>query len=250
MRLLISPAKQLRHASADALALTQPVFSHKADVLASLLAQYAPFELESLLHCNPRLAMDAFAAYQDFSQADPLCAVSSFWGIQFQHLSPQDFSREDFLFAQEHLRILSALYGVLRPLDAIKPHRLEFACSFRPQGKTLYQFWDSRPAQFLKGEDTLFLNLASQEYAREVLPQLQHSGNCRVVTCRFYQTKRGKLTTLATHAKMARGQMARWIIKNRLNSLDELLDFSWGGYAFAPLYSNGDTLTFIQIDKG
>lgn len=246
MIVLISPAKQLRRGTVPTLDMTQPAFCQEAHILAQLLAQYAPFQLESLLHVNPQLAMDAFAAYQGFSQASPLYALTSFWGLQFQHLNSQDFSREDFLFAQEHLRILSAFYGVLRPLDAIRPHRLEFACSFFPQGKTLYQFWDSRPAQFLKGEDTLFVSLASQEYAREVLPHLQRMGGCRVIACRFLQTKRGKLRTLATHAKMARGEMARWIIKNRLTAPEQLLDFSWDGYQFAPLLSSDDILTFLQ----
>ena len=128
MIVLISPAKQLRRGTVPTLDMTQPAFCREAHILAQLLAQYAPFQLESLLHVNP----------QGFSQASLLYALTSFWGLQFQHLNSQDFSREDFLFAQEHLRILSAFYGVLRPLDTIRPHRLEFACSsFCPQGKTL-----------------------------------------------------------------------------------------------------------------
>ena len=124
----LSPAKNMRPAPAPGVPLTRPVFQREADRLAALLRGYSPWELESLLQINPSLAMKAAGYYQDFAEAPASAALSAYYGLAFQHLDAASLTPEDYAWAGEHLRILSALYGVLRPADGIRPYRLELQC--------------------------------------------------------------------------------------------------------------------------
>ena len=133
----LSPAKNMRPAPAPGVPLTRPVFQREADRLAALLRGYSPWELESLLQINPSLAMKAAGYYQDFAEAPASAALSAYYGLAFQHLDAASLTPEDYAWAGEHLRILSALYGVLRPADGIRPYRLEFQSRLRVEGQSL-----------------------------------------------------------------------------------------------------------------
>ena len=240
----LSPAKNMRPAPAPGVSLTRPVFQREADRLASLLRKYSPWELESLLQINPSLAMKAAGYYQDFAEAPATAALSAYYGLAFQHLDAASLTPEDYAWAGEHLRILSALYGVLRPADGIRPYRLELQSRLRVEGQSLYAFWGERIARELFKTGEPVIHLASGEYARAVLPHRRPGDIC--ITCEFSTLRRGRRVTLATGAKMARGEMARFLIKNRLERPANLRAFEWEGYAFAPALSDETRYVFLQ----
>lgn len=246
MLAILSPAKRMRTLTAqDGPPLTRPLFEREAEELAGELKQYPPWQLESLLKVNPQLAMEAFDAFWRFSPDAPrTAALFSYQGLQYQHLAPETFSQRELLSAQERLRILSGLYGLLRPLDGIQPYRLEMGCRRVPPAGSLYRFWGSRLHDALFSQGEVVLNLASNEYSRAVTPFLQQED--RLVTVEFLLNRRGKLVTPATYAKMARGIMARKIVTEGLSQPEQLRDFQWEGFRYAPGISTPDRLCFVS----
>lgn len=224
--------------------LTPPVFAAQAAQWAELLATYSPHQLESLLKCNPQLACKAYLQYQDFHCAERAPALLTFHGLAYQNIAAEDFSPAELAFAQGHLRLLSALYGLLRPLDGIAPYRLDFMGRFRPEGQGLYQCWGSRVCQALYAETDTVLSLASGEYERLALPHLKPGQ--RFLRCRFLVLKEGRYRSLATEAKIARGRMARYIVKQQVDRPDGLRDFSGNGYRFSLAQSGEDEMVFLK----
>jgi uncharacterized protein len=193
-----------------------------------------------------RLNADRF---RDFGQMEEKPAALAFAGDTYQGLEAGSLDADEMAFAQDHLRILSGLYGVLRPLDAIQPYRLEMGSRLKtPRGATLYEYWGPRIAEALNaqadtlGTDTL-INCASQEYFGAVdLSALKP----RVITPVFLEEKNGEAKIVSFYAKKARGAMARFIIQRRLTSPDGIRDFDSGGYAFRPDLSKGDAWVFLR----
>lgn len=143
MLVILSPAKNMHRVPTPPHA-TRPMFLQQTETLAASMKRYAPFQLESVLKVNPQLALRAFTDIQDWNASIPGSpALLSYHGLAYSALDAATLSREDLTFAQDTLRILSAFYGVLRPLDNILPHRLDFESSFRCCGKTMYEFWGS-----------------------------------------------------------------------------------------------------------
>ena len=248
MLAVLSPAKNMVSVPSDP--LTVPQYQGRADFLTSQLQELSPWQLESVLRTNPDIALRAFSYYQNnFSGGMDGCfpALLGFRGLCYQHLNALDFTGDDLLYAQDHLRILSALYGILRPLDGIRLHRLEMVSRLKVEGKNLYAYWGDRiyQAAFARGEAVI--NLASHEYEKLILPFVQSRD--RFITCRFLCTRRRKLVTLPTEAKAARGEMARFLVKNRLDSPEQLQEFSWNGYHYVPHASSPECLVFIQEAK-
>lgn len=242
---ILSPAKNMRAASLKGLVLTNPVLFERTRRLVPMLRAMEPWELESRLKINPQLALKAFSDFQEFeAPGGESPALLSYHGLAYQNLEAESLNLEDFAFAGDCLRILSAFYGVLRPSDAIKPYRLEFQCGFQPNGKTLYRFWgDSIYRELFQNGDTV-INLASKEYSKTITPFLALKD--RMITCDFLTYRRGKLITLAALAKMARGRMARFLIDNRIREPERLREFSWEGYEFSSEHSDGENFRFIQ----
>lgn len=241
---ILSPAKNIRFAARPDLALTVPMFREQTETLLEQLRGYQPYELESLLKVNPKIALRAFQDFQDFQFGKGSAAILSYYGLAYQNLNASDFSLEDFSFASKHLRILSAFYGLLRPMDAISPYRLELQSKVKVQGKSLYAFWQDRLCSALFSEDPFVINLASGEYAKAIFPYLR-PGN-QWISCDFVTLRRGRRITLATEAKMARGQMARAIVKNRWNQPQDLRQFYWEGYEFCEELSSGQRFVFFR----
>ena len=248
MRLILSPAKNTRSARAEGLDLTVPPFREKTEGLAEAVRSYSAWELESLMKINPELAMKAYLDYQAFCFDGPGSpALLAYHGLAFRYLDAQSLSREELLFAQEHVRVLSAFYGVLRPLDEIMPYRLEFLCRLKMDGKDLYHYWaDGIYRALFDGlADRTVINLCSAEYAKAVEPHLTAAD--RFVTCSFLSRgKNGKLQTRATAAKMARGRMVRFAVQNRIDSPEELWAFDWEDYAFCQELSTENNYVFLQ----
>ena len=245
MLAILSPAKNMKPASSAGVAVTRPLFGDRADYLAEQLKACEPWQLESLMKISPSLALRACLDYQGFEAGGAgTPALATYQGLAFRYLGAEELEPADYAFGGDHLRILSALYGLLRPADGIQPYRLEMQCRIKIEGRDLYAFWGDRLYRELFRAGEPVVNLASAEYARTVTPYLRPAD--RLITCRFLTMRRGRLIMPATGAKMARGRMARWILQRRLDTPEELKAFDWEGYAYCGELSDDTTYTYIQ----
>lgn len=253
MMLLISPAKTMTGLSGpQAPALTAPLFVREAAEIALDMAQLPTGELSRMLRLSPRLAAESFRRFQDFhgDAAAPLPALLAYTGVVFKHIRPADFTADDFRYAQDHLRMASPLYGLLRPLDGIKPYRMEYDVRLAEPGEeTMYAFWRDKLTPVLIDEvrqaGGVLANLASQD----VQPSFHWKtvGEAvRIVTPEFKVWKNGKMTTVVIYAKMARGEMTRFLLKNRLDDVEALKAFRWEGFAYKEEVSEPDRWVFLQ----
>lgn len=251
MLVVVSPAKKLNEKPTDTVGGTEPYFSDQAEELAQVAGKLSAGQLMKLMHISENLGKlnaDRFAA---FDAADRKQAIEMFDGDTYTGFDAASLDQDATDYAQDHFRILSGLYGLLRPRDLIAPHRLEMGTRMKnPRGKSLYEFWGDRVAQRLNeeaealGTDVL-LNCASVEYFttadREAL-------DLNVVTPKFYETKNGEPRIVSFYAKQARGAMARFVCENRVTDVDGLKDFAAGGYRFRPSMSEGNTLVFQRAE--
>lgn len=218
--------------------MTVPQFGAEAVQNALDMGQFSAAELERLLRVNSKLAAENYLRYQDFfSEANAaMPALCAYTGAVFKRILPKEFSEDDFLFAQEHLRITSFLYGLLRPLDGIKPYRLEGDVRLPERGgRTMFEFW--RPLltdcfiEEIQCRGGVLINLASGEM-KDLFDWKRVEASVRIVTPEFQVMKGGQLKTIVIYAKMCRGEMVRYIIKNRIENPDDLKAFTWEGFAF------------------
>lgn len=257
MLVLISPAKTLDYQSPLATQrYTQPELLGQSQQLIQICRELTPAQLSGLMSISDKLAgLNAarFGEWQpEFTPENARQALLAFKGDVYTGLQAQDFSEEDFDFAQQHLRMLSGLYGVLRPLDLMMPYRLEMGIKLaNSQGKDLYSFWGDLITEKLnqvlaqQGDDVV-INLASDEYFKSVkLAKLQGS----LIKPVFLDEKNGKYKVISFHAKKARGLMSRFIIKNRLKKVEQLSDFNLEGYAFDQAMSAADELVFKRPEQ-
>ena len=253
MLMVLSPAKKLDYDSPVRTALqSQPVFPEQTLELIATLQTLSAGDLSALMSLSDALARlnaDRYAAWVDAPDArHARQAVLAFNGDVYEGLRAPELSDVQLTWAQDHLAILSGLYGVLRPLDLIQPHRLEMGTRLRTaRGATLYAWWGDRIARELNrrldalpGERVL-LNLASGEYFKSVD---RKTLNARVVECVFQDGKNGTWKVISFYAKRARGLMARHVIDQGIDHVDGLRDFSAEGYAYAPDASSADRLVF------
>src|SRR5690606_21029782 len=223
--------------------------------LIDVLRRLSPAEVAKLMGLSDKLAALNVARYQEWSRPsspdNAKQAVLAFNGDVYEGLDAPSLSREDLEWAQRHLRILSGLYGVLRPLDLMQAYRLEMGTKLQtPAGKTLYAWWGERITEALNrviaereqaGETPLLVNLASDEYFKSVKPAKLKA---RIVTPVFQDWKNGQYKIISFYAKRARGLMARHAIRNRVTDVDGLKRFNAEGYAFVPEASDADRLVF------
>lgn len=252
MILVISPAKSLDYTTPVAsVPFTQPDFLDDAERLVGQLRQLSPAALAGLMGISDPLAALNAVRYAEWSRpftpenARP--AVLAFDGDVYDGLSARTLSADDLAFAQRHLRILSGLYGVLRPLDLMQPYRLEMGTRLaNARGRDLYAFWGERVARTLAdaarsvGAGTL-VNLASEEYFKAVRPAALALPLIQPV---FEDWGGGRFRVASFHAKRARGMMARFAVRARLRSPESLQAFTEGGYAFAPEASDATRWVF------
>ncbi len=249
MLVVISPAKKLDESPARQTG-SVPIFQGEADRLAEIAAGLSGEDLERLMRISPKLgALNAarFRAFASGEGAKP--AVEMFSGDTYTGLEARSLDPDEMAYAQEHLRILSGLYGLLRPLDLIRPHRLEMGTRLAtPRGRNLYEYWGDRIALALAeqaarlGTDTL-VNCASVEYFKAAdRPAL----GLRVITPVFMEETEKGPRIVSFHAKRARGAMARFVMQRRVADPEGLEDFDSGGYRFRPDMSEGDRLVFLR----
>jgi cytoplasmic iron level regulating protein YaaA (DUF328/UPF0246 family) len=252
MLLVISPAKALDFTPpAETLPLTAPRLKADAVELAKTTRKLPVREVRKLMHLSEKLAELNHARFQalDPESEDGLQAALAFNGDVYGGLSARTLDKAGFAWAQDHLRILSGLYGVLRPADAIQPYRLEMGTRLKTRrGKTLYDFWGETVSKVLnadaKGQsDPTLINLASQEYFGAVDAKAL---KLPVVTCRFLEEKDGQLRQLSFFAKKARGLMARFAIDGRIEKAEDLKAFDTAGYGFKKALSNDVDWVFAR----
>ena len=252
MLTVISPAKRLDWSARD-VDLTAPKFEKEAGRLAGHARQLTLGNLKSLMGLSDDLARLNRDRYRAFADAPPpeatRPAVFAFNGDTYQGLEARTLDAEDLRWAQDRLRILSGLYGLLRPLDAIQPYRLEMGSRLKTRrGASLYDYWGDQIAKTLRAEaaalgaDTL-INCASEEYFRAAD---RKALKLRVVTPVFMELKDGTPRIVSFFAKRARGAMARHIVTNRLTKAEDIKGFTAGGYAHEPDLSEGDRWVFLR----
>lgn len=254
---VISPAKTLDFETPATSAIhSQPDFLDHSQQLIDILRDYSPQQLSELMSISDKLAgLNAarFGEWQPpFTPANAKPAAQAFQGDVYVGLEAASFSDDDNAFAQDHLRILSGLYGLLRPLDLIQPYRLEMGTRLpNPAGKDLYAFWRNTLAPALdqaiaaSGSNVL-VNLASNEYFKSI--DAKRLG-ARIITPVFKDEKNGQFKIISFYAKKARGMMAAWMIRERLDDPQALTQFDAAGYAFNPAMSDADTLVFTRNES-
>lgn len=249
MLVVVSPAKKLDMTPVEGITATRPAFHQEARDLAKVARGLDAQSLKKLMKISDTLAELNVMRFAAFGEMDEKPAALAFAGDTYQGLEAGSLDAHEMAWAQDHLRILSGLYGVLRPLDAIQPYRLEMGSRLATdRGRTLYDYWGDRIAKALKaqaakvGADTL-VNCASQEYFGAV--DLSVLG-LRVVTPVFMEERGGAPKIVSFYAKRARGAMARFIIQNRLNDPASLTAFDTGGYRHAPEISALDRPVFLH----
>jgi cytoplasmic iron level regulating protein YaaA (DUF328/UPF0246 family) len=253
MLVVISPAKRLDWAAADAVEQTGPAFQADATTLARVAARLSQAELRSLMHISDDLAKLNQARFKAFLPApvldDVRPAALAFAGDTYVGLEARSLDRDAMDWAQGHLRILSGLYGVLRPCDSIQPYRLEMGSKLKTRkGGSLYAYWGDRIATALNevAQQTgsrLLVNCASQEYFGAVDMQVLDPD---VVTPVFLEDKPGGPKVVSFYAKRARGAMARFIVERRITELGSLQDFDAGGYVYQPGMSEQMRPVFLR----
>ncbi len=257
MLILISPAKTLDYQSPLATErYTQPeLLDHSQQLISEVRKLSAP-QIATLMGISDKLAdlnATRFHDWQpDFTPANARQAILAFKGDVYTGLQAETFSEADFDFAQKHLRMLSGLYGVLRPLDLMQPYRLEMGIRLEnARGKDLYQFWgeivtDKLNEALQAQGDNVVINLASDEYYKSVKPKKL---NAEIVKPVFLDEKNGKFKVISFYAKKARGLMSRYIIENRLTTPEQLKAFNSEGYFFDEEASEKGDLVFKRHEQ-
>ena len=253
MILLLSPAKTLDFNQQTYPRFTQPRFQPEQQTLIDRLREFDRTGLKKLMNISDKLAAlneERYAAYaQPFHPENAKPALLAFRGDVYTGLNVDDFSRDDLLFAQQHVRILSGLYGLLRPLDLMQAYRLEMGTKLATErGANLYEFWgtqltDALRADLHQHDHPVVVNLASKEYFGSLQPEAL---NADLYDIDFREQRGGKWKFITYNAKKARGRMTSYVVKNRLNSPEQLRDFDWDDYGFNEELSSERKLVFTR----
>jgi cytoplasmic iron level regulating protein YaaA (DUF328/UPF0246 family) len=252
MLVLLSPAKNMNFDPVErALPITEPALINETRILSKTTRGLTLTKIKAMMKINDDLARLNRERFQAFDAEEPgeKAAAFAFNGEVYRGLDAASLSDADLDYAQNHLRLLSGMYGALRPLDAIHPYRLEMGRRLHTRrGENLYDFWGKLIAKHLNetiGEDAdpVVLNLASNEYFKSVDKKALKA---RIITATFKEEKDGQLRALMVYAKKARGMMARWVIENRVTDPADLVNFDAGGYRISTEGSNDGDLLFTR----
>ena len=253
MKILLSPAKNLNNQSTLTYEGSVPVFEKEAYQLAKELKKIKKVGLQELMDISMDLAAQNVLRFKQWKKAslqpeNALPAVEVFDGEVYRALSVQTLDSMKFDSLNSQLRILSGLYGILKPFDLIYPYRLEMGTKFSPkeEQKNLYDFWSDKVTKTLKKElekDEVVVNLASTEYFKVIRQNLLKN---RIITPIFKEFKNGQFTTVMMYAKHARGAMARYLVENQLSDIEALKLYDVDGYQYNELQSTKDEWVFIR----
>lgn len=254
MLLVISPAKTLDYETKPKTKIaTMPDYLSESQQLINRARNYSVLDIMELMAVSKKIAELNFERFKvwhtPFTPENAKQAVLAFKGDVYTGLDAESFSAADFKFAQKHLRILSGLYGLLRPLDLMQPYRLEMGRKIdTDRGKNLYEFWGTTITeginqQLKKLKSTTLVNLASNEYFKSVKPK-QLEGT--IITPEFKDYKNGEYKMMGVYAKKARGQLSRYVIQNQISEPEAMKEFNVDGYKFNKKMSNDTTWVFTR----
>lgn len=219
---------------------------HRTEQILEALKSLSYKELQELWGCNDEIALQNYKRLENMDlKKDLIPTVLAYEGIAFQYMAPSVFDLDQLYYVQEHLRILSAFYGLLKPMDGVTPYRLEMQAKLRVGAyKTLYEFWGKDLYKELRDESGIIINLASKEYSKCIEKYLTPSD--KYISCEFSEYAGGKLKTKATYAKMARGEMVRFMAENRIEDPEGLKTFNRLGYKYSKDHSDQLNYVFIK----
>ncbi len=245
MRIILSPAKKMRFD--DGLPRQDlPVFVGRTQRLMEAMQGMEPEEVKRLWQCNDQITRLNVQRLADMDLRKNLTpAILAYDGIAYQRMAPGVFTTRELEYVQEHLRILSGFYGILRPFDGVTPYRLEMQAKLAVDGaKDLYAFWGNSLAKELTKETDCIVNLASKEYSTAVSKFLPDS--VRFITCTFGELKNSKVIEKATMCKMARGEMVRFMAQNHITDPEEIQSFSMLDFRYSSEHSTAKKFTFLR----
>ncbi|MBR73844.1 MAG: hypothetical protein CL872_02755 [Dehalococcoidaceae bacterium] len=256
MLILLSPSKTLDFSSSNAkIKYTQPRMLAKSKALIKTLQKKDSKEIASLMNVSDKIALlnaERFKSWQaPFTMNNAKQAIFAFQGDVYEGLDALSFDNKNIDFAQKHLRILSGLYGLLRPLDLMQPYRLEMGTQLKhKQCANLYEYWGKEILNVIEKDlnelkNNVVINLASMEYFKAIHPS-EFSG--RIVNPIFKDTKNGKKKIISFYAKKARGLMSQFIIKNKITSIADIREFNLAGYQFDAASSSENDLLFTRTE--
>lgn len=246
MRVIISPAKKMNVDTDTLEPAGLPVFLKETEEIMEWMQSLSFSEMKKLWGCNEKIAELNFKRFEEMELRRGLTpALLSYEGIQYQYMAPAVFEEGQYEYVQEHLRILSGFYGVLRPMDGVTPYRLEMQAKVKLSGKKdLYDYWGERLYQEVLDESRIIVNLASKEYSRCVERYLCPQDT--FITCVFGEYVNGKVRQKGTYAKMARGEMVRFMAENKIDSPEEMKNFRRMGYVFREELSDKQNYVFVR----
>ena len=258
MIVILSPSKTMDFSDkqlsiANANPHTEPVFMDDAQILAEILRKKSVRQIAKLMDVSNKLASLNYDRYQSFSTSftshNARQALLAFKGDVYTDIAVDAYTQEDFLFAQEHVRILSGLYGLLCSLDLIRPYRLEMGTQLsNPRGNTLYAFWGDKISEQLnknlqQQSHKILVNLASNEYFKAINTKKLEA---EIITPVFKQYNKGTYKVIALHAKRARGAMTHFMIKNKIDKVERIKTFNEAGYEYSDHLSSEIEWVFVR----
>ena len=248
MKIIISPAKKMNIDDDIFEYRSKPVFFEQAEEIMNYMKNLSYDECKTIWKCSDKLAQLNYDRVVNMDLNYRLTpALFSYEGIQYQYMGARVLSRDALEYLQDNLRILSGFYGILKPLDGIVPYRLEMQSKFiNYKNKDLYEYWADKIANSLFEETNLIINLASKEYSKCVEKYLKNSPGTKFITCVFGEINGDKVIEKGTLAKMARGEMVRYLAQNNVYDLEGLKRFDKLEYKYSQEKSNEKTYVFIK----
>lgn len=245
MKMILSPAKKMK-TNQEVQPLTMPVFMENTKELMEWMQTLTYEEAKKLWACNDKIAQQNYERFRNmdlFGNLTP--AILSYEGIAYQYMAPSVFEYGEFDYVQENLRILSAFYGVVKPMDGVTLYRLEMQAKAKVNGtKDLYEYWGDKIYREVLGEDRVIINLASKEYSKCIEKYLQPEDT--YITCVFGEMSGEKVVQKGVYAKMARGEMVRFMAERHVQKPQEMKAFDRLGYRFCEERSNEKNYIFLR----
>ena len=254
MIIILSPAKTLEiNKNFDRMPMTEPQFLDEAEFLVNELNRYDEYSLSSIMKTSAKLTKQSKERFEAWEKSldNAFVCLGAFKGEAYRGLEPASYSMEELFYANAHLRILSGLYGVLRPFDGINFYRLEMGTKLELNGyKNLYEYWGDKLAEniysdLMKSEDKILINLASKEYYKSV-ENIKKYKDIKVITPEFKENRNGKYKVISIKAKRARGLMSTYIIRNQITDIEKLKLFNCEGYEYNEELSSEYNLVFTR----
>ena len=248
MKIILSPAKKMKKDD-DLGFYDLPVFLDKTKEILKCLKSLSKNELKEIWKCNDKIADENIDRLEKMNlEGDLTPAILAYDGIAYKYMAPSVFEDSQFSYIQEHLRMLSAFYGVLKPMDGVRPYRLEMQAKLRVGDyKDLYAYWGDNLYKSIVDESHVIVNLASKEYSKCIEKYLNEDD--RYITITFCELLNGKLVTKGTYAKMARGEMVRYMAENNISDVEKIKSFDRLDYVYRDELSSDDEYVFEKVSK-